>query len=52
MGVGSTRPRVVQKKDVDLHMTVDHSAVNAIVDALPWPMPDLEADLANAAGSS
>lgn len=49
----SSAPRIVNKKDPgDYGTTVDTRAVNALTEPMPWPMPDLEADLGKIDGST
>ncbi|KAH7462617.1 Retrovirus-related Pol polyprotein from transposon 297 [Phytophthora ramorum] len=43
----ASAPRIVAKrKPGEYRMTVDTRAVNALTEPMPWPMPDIEADLA------
>ncbi|OWZ24728.1 hypothetical protein PHMEG_000162 [Phytophthora megakarya] len=46
-GRWASAPRIVTKRPPDdYRMTVDTRAVNALTDPMPWPMPDIEGDLA------
>lgn len=43
----ASAPRIVPKRKAgEYRMTVDMRAVNALTEPMPWPMPDIESDLA------